>query len=208
MDTIHTVIIVTGTVIVMPTHYQVVIIIILQIAIMTIWVWFVMIPVKVRTTFVLVLYLNIFWYNIGGSCTNGDLRLVDGETSNEGRVEYCYDNGWAPVCSLNSYTATLMCKKLGYTDYSCMYILILHALIHDLAVFIGGKIISDQRFGRSNTESYLNYIDCYSSHNDLSECNMYTKGGGSCYVSIYTCGTEYGLRCYSRLQSFIGHYSI
>ena len=55
----------------------------------------------------------------GEACTTGDIRLVGGSTEREGRVEYCYDTTWAPVCSLDARTASLMCKKLGYTDYTC-----------------------------------------------------------------------------------------
>ena len=56
----------------------------------------------------------------GSECTNGDVRLLDGDTDDEGRVEYCYDNTWSPVCSLSSRAATLMCEKLGYTKFTCM----------------------------------------------------------------------------------------
>ena len=52
-------------------------------------------------------------------CTNGDVRLVNGNKDNEGRVEYCYNGQWSPMCSLNTYTARLVCKKLGYKKYNC-----------------------------------------------------------------------------------------
>ena len=32
------------------------------------------------------------------NCTNGKVRLVNGATKNEGRVEVCYGNVWGTVC--------------------------------------------------------------------------------------------------------------
>ena len=140
--------------------------------------------------------LDIISRSTGDDCKSGKVRLVDGETENEGRVEYCYDNRWAPVCSLNSYTASLMCQKLRYTQYTCKNTIVLYIMIHQTCYYTGGTIFNDQRFGRSNNQSNLNYIYCDSGHTDLDDCYVYNKGS-SCYISTSTCGTEYGLRCYS-----------
>ena len=69
----------------------------------------------------IVLFFIFFTFNITGSaaCDNGDVRLINGQTDNEGRVEYCYSGAWSPVCQLDSTTASLMCKKLGYTQFKC-----------------------------------------------------------------------------------------
>ena len=56
-------------------------------------------------------------------CTNGDIRLVNGSKSNEGRVEYCYNGEWSPMCSLSTYTARLVCKKLGFENYKCKVVI-------------------------------------------------------------------------------------
>lgn len=48
----------------------------------------------------------------------GSVRLADGDSVNEGRIEYCYNNEWAPMCTLSSTNVKigdLICKKLGYS---------------------------------------------------------------------------------------------
>ena len=49
-------------------------------------------------------------------CTNGDIRLVGGVSSHEGRLEICYNNQWGTVCD-NYFTSTdarVVCRQLGY----------------------------------------------------------------------------------------------
>ena len=56
---------------------------------------------------------------LGTACTNGAVRLTNGTTSNEGRVEYCYEGEWAPFCDISLSTASVICNELGY-NYTCM----------------------------------------------------------------------------------------
>ena len=54
---------------------------------------------------------------ITAECTNGDVRLVGGSSSNEGRVEFCFDEGWGTVCSGTSWDtidAQVICRQLGF----------------------------------------------------------------------------------------------
>uniref|UniRef100_A0A1X7VFB3 SRCR domain-containing protein n=1 Tax=Amphimedon queenslandica TaxID=400682 RepID=A0A1X7VFB3_AMPQE len=112
-----------------------------------------------------------------GTCTDGTVRLVNGSTSNEGRVEYCYNGDWVPSCGMSSITASLVCKQLGYNSTY-------------------GSVFNDERFGRSNSKSYLHYKSCSSSHQSLSQCTDVIRRS-SCDISLAACSTEYGLRCYN-----------
>ena len=48
-------------------------------------------------------------------CTNGELRLVDGSNSNEGRVEICNNHAWGTICDDDWGTteARVACRQLG-----------------------------------------------------------------------------------------------
>ena len=50
------------------------------------------------------------------ACSIGAVRLADGLTQHEGRVEICYDNHWGGVCG-NSWginETTVVCRQLGH----------------------------------------------------------------------------------------------
>ena len=50
------------------------------------------------------------------TCTDGDMRLVDGRFENEGRLEFCFQNHWGTVCDddFNPHEAELVCRELGF----------------------------------------------------------------------------------------------
>ena len=50
-------------------------------------------------------------------CNNGDVRIMDDDEI----LQYCYNGHWTGFCTLTHHEATVACKQLGYTDFSCMY---------------------------------------------------------------------------------------
>ena len=59
-------------------------------------------------------------------CSVGDVRLVDGSSDLEGRVEMCYNGQYATVCddSWSNYDASVLCASLGYSYISKMQIVL------------------------------------------------------------------------------------
>ena len=52
-------------------------------------------------------------------CTHGDVQLVGGSTTNQGRVEVCVGQAWGTVCrfttgDFDSNDARVVCRQLGY----------------------------------------------------------------------------------------------
>ena len=48
-------------------------------------------------------------------CQDGDIRLHDGRSSAEGRVEICFNNQWGTVCDdfWDAADAAVVCTQLG-----------------------------------------------------------------------------------------------
>ena len=51
----------------------------------------------------------------------GSFRLTNKgiPSSIEGRVEYCYNGFWTPLCTMDNRLANVACRQLGHTQYSC-----------------------------------------------------------------------------------------
>ena len=59
------------------------------------------------------------------NCNDGDVRLVGGAVSSEGRVEICINRAWGTVCYGNRYysynywginEAKVVCRQLGHQE--------------------------------------------------------------------------------------------
>ena len=53
-------------------------------------------------------------------CSDGDIRLVGGANSLEGRVEICQNNTYITICDdfWDELDARVVCRQLGYTGNS------------------------------------------------------------------------------------------
>ena len=50
------------------------------------------------------------------TCNNGDVRLRDGSSNLDGRVEVCENNVWGSICTtfFDIVDANVVCKQLGF----------------------------------------------------------------------------------------------
>ena len=73
---------------------------------------------------------------------------------------------------------------------------------------IDAIVYNDERFGINDVRSGLNYLNCPSDATSLSQCTEVRKGSSNgCFKYINKCGTEWGLRCFSKsIYMKYGHY--
>ncbi|XP_019863236.1 PREDICTED: deleted in malignant brain tumors 1 protein-like [Amphimedon queenslandica] len=88
------------------------------------------------------------------TCTTGEVRLADGATEFEGRVEVCENRVWGSVCTVSSSNdgnAYTLCHELGYQ---------------------GGIVLPNSNFGVSNDPILIYELSCGAFQSKLSNCNQ------------------------------------
>ena len=81
------------------------------------------------------------------------IRLVDGRSINEGRVEIYYKNSWATVCDdeWDSIDATIVCNQLGFGTNSA-------------------QAFTDAAFGEGTGIILLDTVSCTTGQSSIFDC--------------------------------------
>ena len=95
-------------------------------------------------------------------CSDGDIRLVDGTTSREGRVEFCHDT-WGTVCddSWDDDDASVVCRQLGFSA-------------------TGATAFSEAAFGEGTGPILLDDVYCVGTESRLANCPANPIGDHNC----------------------------
>eukprot|EP00057_Strongylocentrotus_purpuratus_P020585 XP_011675059.1 PREDICTED: scavenger receptor cysteine-rich domain-containing group B protein [Strongylocentrotus purpuratus] len=104
----------------------------------------------------------------------GDVRLVDGSTPNQGRVEIYYNYQWGTVCDdrWGDSDARVVCRQLGYSG--------------DV-----GEARSGDTYGRGSDPIYLDEVGCLGYESRLEYCSHAGWGIEDCSHS-----EDAGVYCY------------
>ena len=102
------------------------------------------------------------------NCTAGDIRLVNGASSNEGRVEICFNDQWGTICDDNfgAAEAQVVCRQLNYT-----------VNLQDSVPF------TNAYFGSGLTAIHLDDLNCTGTERRLADCRHSGVGNHNCLHS-------------------------
>ena len=106
-----------------------------------------------------------------GNCQDGDVRLINGTTQYEGRIQLCNNTHWASVYSYpqmpwRTAEAIVVCRQLGYAT-------------------IEAKVYTDNRFGAGSSQTWVTGVRCSSYESKLQLC-QYQLNGYYQYSNYYT----------------------
>ena len=71
-------------------------------------------------------------------CGNGDLRIVNGPSELEGRLEICWNETWGTICDggWSTFDANVACRQLGYAPSGKLQISILHFIVYNYIILV------------------------------------------------------------------------
>ncbi len=127
-------------------------------------------------------YPGAAWYTVNMQCNNenvhlvntgitdnsqcrdmheGAVCLVNGEYSNQGRVEVYHNSQWGTVCDdeFGRNDANVICRQLGYSE----------SVLHEISVF-----------GEGNGTIWMDNLNCNGSENSITDCSHNGWGEENC----------------------------
>ena len=130
-----------------------------------------------------------------GCNITGNIRLVGGTNSSEGRVEICLNNEWGTVCDQmwDDIDAGVVCRQLKLANIGNINIRTRgykRCRIKLYVQYIGAQSVSGAGFGEGTGMIWLNSVQCTGSEDRLMNCTVSSSVAGSC-----THMQDAGVRC-------------
>ena len=137
------------------------------------------------------------------TCNDGDVRLVNGSTDMEGRVEICYNNTYNTICDdfWDELDAQVVCRQLGYHisqgNGICTGIYHFKSLLEQTT---GSLPVKNAFFGQGTGKILLDDLSCDGSEETLLNCT--SQSGMLLMSSDCDHSEDAGVKCqgYSELQ--------
>lgn len=107
------------------------------------------------------------YYDVGVTCqevcNSGEVRLVDGGSDNQGRLEICIGGLWGTVCDeeFHNVDAQVVCKQLGLP-------------------YAGAEATYDASFGQGTDHIAITSLYCTGSETNLLSCIFQTGSSVTC----------------------------
>ena len=103
------------------------------------------------------------------------VRLVNGTSAHEGRLEVLYAGEWGTVCEPNFLTwreeeASVICRQLGYPEGPHY------------------QGVTTSSYGHATGAIWVTDVGCYGTENALTECSHDGLGSGTCSSHYYDVG--------------------
>ena len=112
------------------------------------------------------------------NCTDGDIRLVDGGSPIDGRVEVCVNRAWGTVCDnlFGADEAEVICAQLGHPRAGKI---MLHFSPFTFLFFeLGAKIY---HFGEGSGPIFMDQLNCMGTEPNILDCYSFAPLG------VHTC---------------------
>ena len=105
------------------------------------------------------------------NCRDDTVRLVNGSSEREGRVEICYNGVWGTVCDYgwDEVDANVICQQMGFTYQRALP-------------------TNNSHFGAGEGPVLLENVRCNQNHSNLSQCVDYFKHIGTFHRCMHTAG--------------------
>ena len=128
-------------------------------------------------------------------CIEGDVRLAEGNTVLEGRVEICVDNLWGTVCSTGwgNNDAQVVCRQLGFSPTGIIFFCNFYELTMYNYNVIGASFTNDGSFGQGRGAIVMSNVHCIGTETRLVDCRRDMLSMRNCAHS-----SDVGVRCYER----------
>ena len=119
----------------------------------------------------------IFSYTDALMCTDGEVRLVNGSTAMEGRVEVCYNNTYNTVCDdfWDELDAMVVCRQLGFSDPTSKFNLHSDCVNRIIPAATGALPVKQAYFGQGSGDILLDDLTCSGREQTLLNCTTRTN---------------------------------
>ena len=116
------------------------------------------------------------------NCEDGDVRLVDGSTQYEGRVEVCINKVWGTVCSSRRYSwwpnyyywgtpdSKVVCRQLGHMELGTIAIFLLYIYIYIYIITGSVTYPTATQFGQGTSPILMSVVKCSGQEANLLDC--------------------------------------